>query len=406
MVFASFLFHASMILSGMGPKILANPPLLPHLASSDVSFPVPIALVSEDADELVAWRNATPVADHPSLCMLLIAEKPFGKHANLVLPFVNVTPSSDEYSPAVSCFSGDGTSLCARVAVKERAAMVQFALTGILARVFFSFRLVASSVEDVLVGSTCFLDVLVAALTSKLVELTAAVFPFWGMVPFLFRHLTFVLFTFLSAIIPYRMIVKSYHYCIAARPRAPVYDGVHFARVEDSATTSVYQCPWLFQPSLEEKALLYYSPQDLETLEEKALLYYSPQDFARFQLESRAERQLAAVSNRVHFACVEGSATTSVRECPRLFKTLEEKALLYYSPQDFARFQLESRSERQFCNSLMKVLMTKQEDQAWRMYQWRQQLQEQSEWKLHRGTKREAQETLGRTNSKRRRLLR
>ena len=324
MVFASLLFHASMILSGLGPKILAYPPHL--LASSDVSFPVPIALVSEDADELVAWRNATPVADHPSRCMLLVAEKPFGKHANLVLPFVNVTPASDVYSPAVGCFSGDGSS----VEMDGRAALVQFALTGILARAFFAFRLVASCVEDVLVGSTCFLDVVVAALTSKRVEMAAAVFPFWGLVPLLFRHLTFTLFIFLSAIIPYRMIVKGYHSCIVARPRAPVYDGVHFA-------------------------------------------------------------------------CVEGSATTSVYECPRLFQTLEEKALLYYSSDDMARFEFEHQAELRFREKLSQVLTTKRQDQIHRICRWRQQqAQEQKDWDSHYG--RGAQGDFGRRSSKRRRL--
>ena len=336
MVFATLLFYASMLLSGsgMGPKMVLNAPAVV------TTFPAPIALISEDADGLVAWRNASPIVDHPSLRMLLIAEKPFGEQGNLKLPFVNFTPISDFRSRIVGCLSEDGSSSCDVVELENtsNATAVYPILTGIVAYICFAFDVMATSMN---MNCMCvvphrFVDLLTAVFRSEWFEISAAAWPDWGLVPFLFDFLTCLFLPLLFVVIAYRRIVKDLGRVVVERPRAP--DHV-----------------------------------------------------------------------RVHFACVEGSATTSMVECPRLFTTLEEKALLWYSPQDFARFRLEYEAELyeaalQFRDNLKQVLMTKQKDQARRMSQWRQQVREEKERNSHRNATRGAQDNLGRMNAKRQRL--
>ena len=341
MLFATFLANALLLLTSFGTNVLIN---APRIAEIVITFPPPVALISEDIDPLRAWRIVTPLIDQPSLRMALVTEKSCIEQ-ELIAPFINVTPTLSTSMPIASCLAANRFSLCAGVnATENQNTAQQFLQTWLMITASASTRgqglVVARDIMYSLAGTAVaawnhFLDVLLFLFPSESVEAAATECPYWGLFLFWFYFLTRMYLPLVSVLVSVTLItqVAAYEYKTWKRL---------LLRLDD-------------RPTLEALA-----PPSCK---------------------------------RVHFISEGTSPILSVHEYPRAFETSEDKAMLYWSFEEMKHFRKERNTEQKFRAKLKRVLAQKQKDRR-RRKQAEWQLESQTIRKSDQATKRRVQDPL------------
>ena len=293
----------------------------PRTAEAAFNFPPPVALISEDVDPLLSWWTVIPVVDHLSLRMVLVADKPFVEQ-ELVAPFINVTPTLSTSSPIASCSAADQFSLCASVSVAENQNTA--ALAAACGRGLVIARDVMYSLVETLVPALIrFLDGFLSLFPSEYVEAAAAECPYWGLFLFWFYFVTCLYLPLISVLVSVTQIT-AFGYT--------TWKGLHL-RLDH-------------RPTLEAP---------------------TPPSCKCVQFSS------------------EETSLLSVHEYPRAFKTVADKARLYWTFEEMEHFKLEYKAELKFRAKLKCVLAQKQEDQQRREAEW--QLELEMKCKLDEATK-------------------
>ena len=448
MLFATFLANALLLLTSFGTNVLIN---APRIAEIVITFPPPVALISEDIDPLRAWRIVTPLIDQPSLRMALVTEKSCIEQ-ELIAPFINVSPTLSTSMPIASCLATNRFSLCAGVnATENQNTAQQFLQTWLMITASASTRgqglVVTRDIMYSLAGTAVaawnhFLDVLLFLFPSESVEAAATECPYWGLFLFWFYFLTRMYLPLVSVLVSVTLItqVAAYEYKtwkrlllrLDDRPTLealapPSCKHVRFISEGTSPILSVHEYPRAFETS-EDKAMLYWSFEEMKHFRKernaeqkfraklKRVLAQKQKDRRRrkqaeWQLESQlvdnfddrpTSKALAPPScKRVRFISEGTSPILSVHEYPCAFETSEDKAMLYWSFEEMGCFGMQYDAELKFRATLDQVLIQKHKDQQWREAEWW--LESQMKWKSDRATRRRVEDRME-PERKRRRL--
>ena len=274
----------------------------------------------------------TPLIDQPSLRRALVTEKSCIEQ-ELIAPFINVTPTLSTSMPIASCLAANRFSLCAGVnATENQNTAQQFLQTWLMITASASTRgqglVVARDIMYSLAGTAVaawnhFLDVLLFLFPSESVKAAATECPYWGLFLFWFYFVTCLCLPLVSVLVSVTQIT-AFGYT--------TWKGLHL-RLDH-------------RPTLEAP---------------------TPPSCKCIQFSS------------------EETSLLSVHEYPRAFKTVADKARLYWTFEEMEHFKLEYKAELKFRAKLKCVLAQKQEDQQRREAEW--QLELEMKCKLDEATK-------------------